>query len=66
MGKKKRKKNVKKSCCGKYLKRGKHCSKCPLLIKNKCKLQAEGKGVTKKAKKKDKKKKAGKKAKKKF
>ncbi len=61
MGKKKKKK-VKKSCCGKYLKKGKHCSKCPVLVKAKCKqLSGEsckvGEGKEKKAKKKKKKKK---------
>jgi len=50
MGKKKNKK-AKKSCCGKYLKKGKHCSKCPVLIKKKCKQLTKEK-AGKKAKKK--------------
>jgi hypothetical protein len=61
MGKKNKKKKVKKSCCGKYLKKNKHCSKCPLNIKEACKLKTEKKtekkAAKKKAKKKDKKKK---------
>ena len=52
MGKKKSK--VKKKCCGKYLKSGKHCKDCPLLIKE---------SAPKKAKNTDKKKAAGKKKK---
>jgi hypothetical protein len=56
MGRKKGKKKVKKSCCGKYKKKGKHCSKCPLLIKKKCKLLTREKESAKKAKKKAKKK----------
>ncbi len=59
MGKKKKK--VKKSCCGKYLKKGKHCSKCPVLIKAKCKQlsrEQAGDGSKKKKKKKKKKNKA--------
>ena len=39
MGKKKGKKKVKKSCCGKYIKKGKHSSKCPVLVKKACKLK---------------------------
>ena len=46
------KKKVKKSCCGKYLKKGKHCSKCPLQIKEACKRKSEKKAAKKKAKKK--------------
>jgi len=61
MGKKKSKKKVKKSCCGKYLKKGRHCSKCPALVKEACKLKTEEKAAAKKAKKKDKKKKKNKK-----
>ncbi len=57
MGKKKKK--AKKSCCGKYLKKGKHCSRCPVLIKAKCRQLSEeqGKAGGKKKKKKKKKKK---------
>ncbi|HHD64889.1 MAG TPA: hypothetical protein ENK96_11150 [Desulfobulbaceae bacterium] len=57
MGKKKGKTKVKKSCCGKYKKKGKHCSKCHLLNKKKCKLLTQEKKSAKKAKKKSKKKK---------
>ena len=61
MGKKKKK--VKKSCCGKYLKKGKHCSRCPVLIKAKCRelARAQEKGKAGKKKKKDRKKKKKKK-----
>ncbi len=45
------KKKGKKKCCGKYLKKGKHCSKCPLLIKEKCKKKAEKKAAKKAGKK---------------
>ena len=31
MGKKKKK--LKKRCCGKFLKEGKHCKNCPILIR---------------------------------
>ncbi len=61
MGKKKSVKKVKKSCCGKYQKKGKHCSRCPELIKAKCKKQTKEKAAKKKDKKKEKKKKKGKK-----
>ncbi|MFP7754990.1 hypothetical protein ACLG6S_10120 [Thermodesulfobacteriota bacterium B35] len=55
MGKKKKK--AKKSCCGKYLKKGKHCSRCPVLIKKKCRQLSKeqekcGTGKKKKRKKK--------------
>lgn len=53
---KKKTKKTKKSCCGKYLKKGKHCSRCPILIKEKCKeLTTEEVGSKKKKKKKKKK-----------
>ncbi|HFQ90019.1 MAG TPA: hypothetical protein ENK27_08060 [Desulfobulbus sp.] len=56
MGKKKKK--PKKSCCGKYLKKGRHCSRCPVLIKAKCREltreQEKGKAARKKKKKKKK------------
>jgi hypothetical protein len=52
MGKKKGKKKLKKSCCGKYLKKNKQCSKCPALLKETCKLKTKEKIAKKKAKKK--------------
>jgi len=52
MGKKKSKTKVKKSCCGKYLKKSKYCSKCPAQIKEACKLKTEEKAAKKKGKKK--------------
>jgi hypothetical protein len=29
----KKKKKLKKRCCGKFLKEGKHCKNCPILLK---------------------------------
>jgi hypothetical protein len=48
---------VKKQCCGKFKKSGKHCSKCPLLVRDKCMTLTEARDQGKKAKKKAKKKK---------
>jgi len=42
------KKKVKKKCCRKYLKEGKHCKNCPLLVKA---APAEKEGKNKKSKK---------------
>lgn len=55
MGKKKNKK-VKKSCCGKFLKKGKACSSCPVKLKSRCRKVTEAKAKAKKAKKAKKKK----------
>lgn len=70
MGKKKKVK-VKKKCCEKYLKSGKHCKGCPLIAKvkpakeekkaAKKKVAKKKKEDTRKKKQKDKKKKAAKK-----
>lgn len=54
------KKKVKKKCCGKFKKKGKHCSSCPLdgsgkeckADKEYCRDCASGKGSKKKKKKK--------------
>lgn len=54
------KKKVKKKCCGKFKKKGKHCSSCPLggsgkkceADKEYCKSCESGKGSKKKKKKK--------------
>lgn len=56
MGKKKPKK-TKKSCCGNYLKKSKHCSRCPILVKEKCKALSKEKAAAKKKNKKKSKKK---------
>ncbi len=71
MGKKKKKdKKIKKpkpKCCGKFRKKNKHCSRCPVLFREQCKLDTESSEMSKKkedkkkAKKKDKKKKGKKK-----
>jgi hypothetical protein len=57
VGKKKRK--VKKKCCEKYLKSGRHCKNCPELIScevsGKKKAKGSGKKTEKKKKKKNKK-----------
>ncbi len=56
MGKKKQK--VKKECCEKYLKSGKHCKSCPILVKEekaKKKPKAQKKKTDKKKKGKEKK-----------
>lgn len=50
MGKKKQKK-AKKSCCGKFLKKGKACSNCPVKLKGRCRKLTEAKAKAKKAKK---------------
>jgi len=53
-----KKKKVKKKCCEKYLKSGKHCKDCPLLVPKEVKEKKEKGGKKKTAKKiKDKKKK---------
>jgi hypothetical protein len=63
MGKKR--KNVKKAkkakpkCCGKFRKKDKHCSRCPVLFREQCKLDTERSEMSKK---KENKKKAKKKA----
>jgi hypothetical protein len=45
MGKKKKKdKKIikpKPKCCGKFRKKNKHCSRCPVLFREKCKLDTE-------------------------
>ena len=57
MGKKKRKnQKPKKKCCGKYLKKGKHCARCPVLLKEKCKKLTKKQQNKKKKNKKKKKK----------
>jgi len=39
----KKKKKVKKKCCEKYLKSGKHCKKCPMTYQLKDKKKKKGK-----------------------
>lgn len=53
MGKKKKVK-VKKKCCEKYLKSGKHCKGCPLVAKAKPAKEEKVKATKKKAVKKNK------------
>jgi hypothetical protein len=61
-------KKLKKKCCGKFKKKGKHCSSCPMSRSNKkckqdkdycesCEVRAKGKKKEKKGKKKKQKKK---------
>ena len=52
-------KKIKPECCGKYKKKHKHCSRCPVLFKEQCKLETERSimGKKKEKKKEDKKKK---------
>ena len=63
MGKKKKKdKKIikpKPKCCGKFRKKNKHCSRCPVLFREQCKLDTERSEM---GKKKEDKKKAKKKA----
>lgn len=63
MGKNKKKdKKIKKpkpKCCGKFRKKNKHCSRCPVLVREQCKLDTERSEM---GKKKEDKKKAKKKA----
>ena len=59
MGKKKKK--VKKKCCEKYLKSGRHCKNCPVLTSDEVSGKNKGRGVGKKAEKKKKDKKGKKK-----
>ena len=58
---KKKKKNVKPKakCCGKFRKKNKHCSRCPITLRKQCKLDTERSEM---GKKKEDKKKAAKKA----
>jgi hypothetical protein len=59
---KKKDKKIKKTkpkCCGKFRKKNKHCSRCPVLFREQCKLDTERSEI---AKKKEDKKKARKKA----
>jgi hypothetical protein len=50
-------KKVKPECCGKFIKKHKHCRRCPALLKEECKLETERLIMgEKKAKKKKKKK----------
>ena len=55
MGKKRQK--VKKKCCEKYLKSGRHCKNCPLMISDKISKKIKSKESGKKAEKKKKNKK---------
>ncbi len=45
MGKKKKKDKkiikTKPKCCGKFRKKNKHCSRCPVLFREQCKLDTE-------------------------
>lgn len=61
MGKKKAKKikKPKSKCCGKFCKKNKYCSRCPVLVRKQCKLETERSEM---GKKKENKKKAKKKA----
>ena len=63
MGKKKKKdkKTIKPKpkCCGKFRKKNKHCSRCPVLFREQCKLDTE---MSEMGKKKENKKKVKKKA----
>ena len=63
MGKNKKKdkkiKKVKPKCCGKFRKGDKHCSRCPVIFREQCKLDTERSEM---GKKKEDKKKAKKKA----
>jgi len=34
-------KKIKPECCGKFIKKHKHCSRCPALLKEECKLETE-------------------------
>ena len=58
MGKNKKIKKTKPKCCGKFRKKNKHCSRCPVLFREQCKLDTERSGMGKKKvdKKKEKKK----------
>ena len=41
---KKKDKKIKKTkpkCCGKFRKKNKHCSRCPVLVREQCKLDTE-------------------------
>jgi len=63
----KKKKKLKKRCCGKFLKDGKHCPNCPLLIRESSPEtgpERKKAGKKKKKKKKKKEKKTGKEKKK--
>jgi hypothetical protein len=41
MGKNKKIKKPKPKCCGKFRKKNKHCSRCPVLFREQCKLDTE-------------------------
>jgi len=58
-----KKKGVKPKCCGKFRKKNKHCSRCPVTIREACQLKTERLEM---GKKKEDKKKAKKKAEKKL
>ncbi len=62
MGKKEKTKKLKRAkskCCGKFRKKNKYCSRCPVLLRQQCQLQTERSEM---GKKKEDKKKAKKKA----
>ena len=59
MGKNKKIKKPKPKCCGKFRKKNKHCSRCPVIFREQCKLDTERSEM---GKKKEDKKKAKKKA----
>jgi len=40
-GKEKKRKKLKPKCCSKFRKKGKHCSRCPLQVREQCKLDLE-------------------------
>ena len=39
--KEKKRKKLKPKCCGKFRKKDKHCSRCPLQVREQCKLALE-------------------------
>jgi len=56
-------KKAKPKCCGKYRKKNKHCSRCPVTFREQCQLKTERSEMGKKKDKKKAKKKAEKKLK---
>lgn len=41
MGTSKKKAKAKPKCCGKFKKKNKHCSRCPVIFREQCKLDAD-------------------------